>query len=112
MQNVNYPGLRRLYDLYNSQGFNLIAFPCNQVSTLRSLDLAYIQVDALTGKTNCIPRMNAGLQFGGQAPGSSEEERRYAQEKFGFKFDVMVMLRLHLSMHERCCTFNSRSCCY
>lgn len=30
-QNVNYPGLRALYDKYNSQGFNLIAFPCNQV---------------------------------------------------------------------------------
>ena len=66
--------------------------------------------EALTEKTQCILRVNAGLQFGGQAPGSSEEERRYAQEKFGFKFDVMVMLWPHLSTRECCCAFNSRSC--
>lgn len=56
MQNVNYPGLRTLYDKYNAKGFNLIAFPCNQ--------------------------------FGGQAPGTSQEEREYAIKKFGFEFDV------------------------
>lgn len=27
---MNYPGLRELYDKYSGQGFNLIAFPCNQ----------------------------------------------------------------------------------
>lgn len=43
---------------YGAEGFNLIAFPCNQ--------------------------------FGGQAPGSSEEERTYAIKKFGFEFDVYV----------------------
>lgn len=31
LQNVNYPGLRALYEKYNSLGFNLVAFPCNQV---------------------------------------------------------------------------------
>ena len=31
------------------------------------------------------------VQFGGQAPGSSEEERQYAYKKFGFEFDVMVI---------------------
>lgn len=56
MQNVNYPGLRTLYDKYKDQGFNLIAFPCNQ--------------------------------FGGQAPGSSDDERAWAWKKFGFNFDV------------------------
>jgi hypothetical protein len=30
LQNVNYPGLRTLYDKYSQDGFNLIAFPCNQ----------------------------------------------------------------------------------
>lgn len=53
---MNYPGLRGLYEKYSGQGFNLIAFPCNQ--------------------------------FGGQAPGTSEEERQYAIRKFGFEFDV------------------------
>lgn len=28
-------------------------------------------------------------QFGGQAPGSSQEEREYAYKKFGFEFPVM-----------------------
>jgi glutathione peroxidase len=58
MQNVNYPGLRTLYDKYHEQGFNLLAFPCNQ--------------------------------FGGQAPGTSEEERQWAFKKFGFEFPVYV----------------------
>jgi glutathione peroxidase-family protein len=58
VQNVNYPGLRTLYDKYNKDGFNLIAFPCNQ--------------------------------FGGQAPGTSQEERDWAFRKFGFEFDVFV----------------------
>jgi len=30
----------------------------------------------------CVP------QFGGQAPGTSEEERQWAFRKFGFEFDV------------------------
>eukprot|EP00878_Enallax_costatus_P029427 GHUV01031908.1.p1 GENE.GHUV01031908.1~~GHUV01031908.1.p1 ORF type:complete len:178 (+),score=25.11 GHUV01031908.1:467-1000(+) len=30
LQNLNYPGLRTLYDKYHDDGFNLIAFPCNQ----------------------------------------------------------------------------------
>jgi hypothetical protein len=58
LQNVNYPGLRALYDKYKDQGFNLAAFPCNQ--------------------------------FGGQAPGSSQQEREWAFRKFGFEFDVYV----------------------
>eukprot|EP00878_Enallax_costatus_P036590 GHUV01041106.1.p1 GENE.GHUV01041106.1~~GHUV01041106.1.p1 ORF type:complete len:202 (+),score=53.06 GHUV01041106.1:197-802(+) len=29
-KNLNYPGLRTLYDKYHDDGFNLIAFPCNQ----------------------------------------------------------------------------------
>lgn len=29
-------------------------------------------------------------QFGGQAPGTSEEERAWAHKKFGFAFPVMV----------------------
>lgn len=29
-------------------------------------------------------------QFGGQAPGSDEEERAWAHRKFGFDFDVYV----------------------
>lgn len=53
---MNYPGLRTLYNKYKDQGFNLIAFPCNQ--------------------------------FGGQAPGTSDEERAWAWKKFGFQFDV------------------------
>jgi glutathione peroxidase-family protein len=57
-QNTNYPALRTLYDIYKADGFNLVAFPCNQ--------------------------------FGGQAPGSSEEERAWAFRKFGFEFDVFV----------------------
>jgi glutathione peroxidase-family protein len=32
-------------------------------------------------------------QFGGQAPGTSEEERAWAQMKFGFEFDVYGGLR-------------------
>jgi glutathione peroxidase len=55
---VNYPGLRTLYEKYRDQGFNIIAFSCNQ--------------------------------FGGQAPGTSEEERQWAFRKFGFEFPVMV----------------------
>lgn len=39
------------------EGFNLVAFPCNQ--------------------------------FGGQAPGTSEDQRQAAYRKFGFEFDVM-----------------------
>jgi glutathione peroxidase len=58
LQNTNYPALRTLYDKYKGDGFNLVAFPCNQ--------------------------------FGGQAPGSSEEERAWAFRKFGFEFDVFV----------------------
>jgi glutathione peroxidase-family protein len=30
LQNVNYPGLRTLYNTYHDDGFNVIAFPCNQ----------------------------------------------------------------------------------
>lgn len=29
-QNTNYPALRTLYEKYKADGFNLIAFPCNQ----------------------------------------------------------------------------------
>jgi hypothetical protein len=29
-------------------------------------------------------------RFGGQAPGTSEEERQWAFRKFGFEFDVFV----------------------
>lgn len=58
VQNTNYPALRTLYETYKKDGFNLIAFPCNQ--------------------------------FGGQAPGTSEEERQYAFRKFGFEFEVFV----------------------
>jgi glutathione peroxidase-family protein len=37
--------------------------------------------------------LNKGaVQFGGQAPGSSEEERAAAIKKFGFEFDVMDKL--------------------
>jgi glutathione peroxidase-family protein len=32
------------------------------------------------------------IQFGGQAPGSSEDERQAAINKFGFEFDVMDKL--------------------
>lgn len=64
MQNTNYPALRTLYETYKAEGFNLIAFPCNQ--------------------------------FGGQAPGSSEEERQWAFRKFGFEFDVFVSRPLGL----------------
>ena len=55
---MNYPSLRTLYDKYHhpTDGFNLVAFPCNQ--------------------------------FGGQAPGTSDEERAWAWKKFGFEFDV------------------------
>lgn len=53
---MNYPGLRALYDRYHDQGFNILAFPCNQ--------------------------------FGGQAPGTSDEERKWAYYKFGFEFPV------------------------
>ncbi|KAL6752905.1 thioredoxin-like protein [Haematococcus lacustris] len=49
-------GLRTLYDKYKAEGFQTIAFPCNQ--------------------------------FGGQAPGTDEEERAWAIRKFGFEFDV------------------------
>jgi len=56
LQNVNYPGLRTLYDKYKGDGFALCAFSCNQ--------------------------------FGGQAPGTSQEERDWAVRKFGFEFDV------------------------
>jgi glutathione peroxidase-family protein len=66
-QNTNYPALRTLYDTYKADGFNLVAFPCNQ--------------------------------FGGQAPGSSEEERAWAFKKFGFEFDVFVSTDL---CHSRC----------
>lgn len=48
---------RTLYQKYKAEGFNLIAFPCNQ--------------------------------FGGQAPGTSQEQREAAFAKFGFEFDVM-----------------------
>ena len=34
-------------------------------------------------------------QFGGQAPGSSEEERQYAYRKFGIEFPIMVRPNLH-----------------
>jgi len=64
VQNTNYPALRTLYETYKADGFNLIAFPCNQ--------------------------------FGGQAPGSSEEERQWAFRKFGFEFDVFVSIPLQL----------------
>lgn len=60
MQNVNYPGLRYLWNKYRDQGFTILAFPCNQ--------------------------------FGGQAPGSSDEEREYAFRKFGFEFPVFDKL--------------------
>ena len=44
------------------QGFNLIAFPCNQ--------------------------------FGGQAPESSDGERKIAIDKFEFEFPIMVRCNL------------------
>ncbi|PSC67567.1 hypothetical protein C2E20_8780 [Micractinium conductrix] len=63
VNNVNYPGARALYNKYRDQGFNIIAFPCNQ--------------------------------FGGQAPGSSQEEREYAWRKFGFEFDVFDKIEVN-----------------
>lgn len=30
MQNLNYPGIKTLLFRYNSSGFNVLAFPCNQ----------------------------------------------------------------------------------
>eukprot|EP00884_Botryococcus_braunii_P008151 jgi/Botrbrau1/17337/Bobra.0015s0083.1 len=48
---------------YRDQGFNIIAFPCNQ--------------------------------FGGQAPGSSEEERQFAYRKFGFEFPIMDKIEVN-----------------
>ncbi|MEW5319049.1 MAG: hypothetical protein WDW38_010225 [Sanguina aurantia] len=62
-QTKNYPALRTLYDKYSSQGFNVIAFPCNQ--------------------------------FGGQAPGTSEEERQWALKKFGTYFDVFDKIEVN-----------------
>lgn len=35
------------------------------------------------------------MQFGGQAPGSSEEQRQAAFYKFGFEFDVMDKLNVN-----------------
>lgn len=52
-----------MFDTYKTDGFNLVAFPCNQ--------------------------------FGGQAPGSSEEERAWAFRKFGFEFDVFDKLEVN-----------------
>lgn len=60
---MNYPGLRALVERHGSEGFGVIAFPCNQ--------------------------------FGGQAPGTSEEERQYAYRKFGFEFPVMDKLEVN-----------------
>ena len=55
---MNYPGLRKLLEVYGKYGFEVIGFPCNQ--------------------------------FGGQAPGTSEEERAYAYRKFGIDtFPIM-----------------------
>ncbi|KAK9802053.1 hypothetical protein WJX73_007945 [Symbiochloris irregularis] len=61
--NVNYPGLRKLYEKYHGEGFSLLGFPCNQ--------------------------------FGGQAPGTSEEEREYAYKKFGISFPIMDKINVN-----------------
>ena len=53
---------------YGDDGFQVIAFPCNQ--------------------------------FGGQAPGSSEEERAFAIKKFGIQ-SLPVMVRNSLQMSKR-----------
>lgn len=63
MANSNYPALRTLVEKYGGDGFNLIAFPCNQ--------------------------------FGGQAPGSDDEERQAAFTKFGFEFDVFDKIEVN-----------------
>jgi glutathione peroxidase-family protein len=39
-------------------------------------------------------RSSACVQFGGQAPGTSDEERQYAYRKFGFEFPMMVSMSL------------------
>ncbi|KAK9839482.1 hypothetical protein WJX81_004921 [Elliptochloris bilobata] len=62
--NVNYPGLRELYEKYGNDGFRIIAFPCNQ--------------------------------FGGQAPGTDEEERAFAIKKFGIQ-SLPVMDKLDVN---------------
>jgi hypothetical protein len=53
-------GLRMLTERYGKDGFQVIAFSCNQ--------------------------------FGGQAPGTSEEERAFAIKKFGIE-SLPVMVR-------------------
>ena len=63
-QNVNYPALRTLYQRYRAQGFNILAFPCDQ--------------------------------FGGQAPGTSQEQREAAIRKFGLP-DLIVMDKLEVN---------------
>jgi hypothetical protein len=35
------------------------------------------------------------LQFGGQAPGTSQEEREWAWRKFGFEFDVFDKIEVN-----------------
>lgn len=60
---MNYPSLRTLTERYGKDGFQLIAFSCNQ--------------------------------FGGQAPGTSEEEREYAYRKFGFEFPVFDKIEVN-----------------
>ena len=51
--------------------------------------------EVMTHTTTCVSFTSNTItvpcnQFGGQAPGTSEEERAWAHKKFGFDFPVMV----------------------
>ena len=89
---VNYPGARTLYEKYRGQeGFNILAFSCNQVGGQWGCLVCVSAAGCggsreATKQCHCLPP--DCLQFGGQAPGTSQEEREYAWRKFGFEFDV------------------------
>ena len=61
-----YKELQELYEKYQSQGFEVIAFPCNQ--------------EVIAFPCN---------QFAHQEPGSSEDILHFVREKYGVTFPVM-----------------------
>jgi glutathione peroxidase-family protein len=67
-------------------GFEVLGFVCNQVRPCNPRSHRCCWADA-GGSTVCR-RLTTTPQFGGQAPGTSQEEREYAWKKFGKEFPV------------------------
>jgi len=70
--------LQEIYNKYKDQGFEILAFPCNQVSY-------FVQM------VWCWP----AEQFGGQEPGTNEEICTFARSKFKVTFKIFDKINVN-----------------